>query len=99
MRQAVGGAAGSEIFYRAMQRVGGQRAVDAFSLELLRAHLGAEVDGKASRTAMLIERTGAHAGASEAQDHRAAIVARRGKELALETLQAHRAFAPRFARS
>src|SRR5258705_5433954 len=99
MWQAVGGTAGPEIFYRAMQRVGRQRAIDAFSLKLLRAHFGAQVDGEASRTAMLIERTSAHAGASEAQDHRAAIATRRGKEFSLKTLQAHRAFGPRFTRA
>jgi hypothetical protein len=99
MGEAVGGAAGSEIFYGAMQCVGGRCSVDAFSLELLRADFGAQVNGEASRSAMLIERTGAHAGASEAQDDRAAIATRRGEELVLETLQAHRAFAPRFART
>ena len=84
VRQAVGGAAGPEIFDGAMQRIGRQGAIDAFSLELLRAYFGAQVDREASRTAMLIERTGTHAGASEAQYHRAAIATRRGKELALE---------------
>ena len=64
MREAVGGAAGSEIFYCAMQGVVRERAVDAFSFELLRAYFGAQVDGEASRAAMLIERAGAHAGAS-----------------------------------
>ncbi len=99
MRQAVGGAVQAEIFYCAMQRVGGQCAVDAFSFELLRADLGAQVDGEASRAAMLIERAGAYAGASKAKHHRTAIVAGCGKELALETLHAHRAFAPCFARA
>jgi hypothetical protein len=45
MRQSVGGAADPEIFYRAMQRVGRQRSIDAFSLELLRAHFGTKMDG------------------------------------------------------
>ena len=45
VREAVGGATGSEIFYCAMQGVVWERAVDAFSFELLRAYFGAEVDG------------------------------------------------------
>ena len=49
--------------------------------------------------AMLIERAGAHARASQAQHYRSAIVARRGEELALEAIKAHRAFAPCFARA
>ena len=62
--EAVGGAAGSEIFHCAMQGVVRERAVGAFSFELLRAHFGAQMHGEASRAAMLIERAGAHAGAS-----------------------------------
>ena len=99
MRKGVGGAAGSEIFYGAMQGVMRERAVGAFSFELLRAHFGAQMHWEASRSAMLIERTGAHAGAPEAQDHRASIETRCGEELALQPLQAHRAFAPRLARA
>ena len=48
---------------------------------------------------MLIERTCAHAGASQAQHHGSAIVAGRGEELALEPIESHRAFAPCFARA
>jgi len=66
MRLAVVGAARAEIFDGAMQCVGRQRAIDASSLELLRANLGAEMHREASRTAMLIERARAHAGASKA---------------------------------
>ena len=48
---------------------------------------------------MLIERTSAHARASQAQHYRPAVVAGRGEELALEAIEAHRAFAPCFARA
>ena len=59
VRQAAFGAVQAEILDCAMQRVGRQRPVDAFAFELLRAHLGAQVDRDTSAAAMLIERTGA----------------------------------------
>jgi len=99
MRQAVLCAMQAEILDRAMQRVWSQRSVNALALELLRAHLGPQMNGEASAAAMLIERPGAHAGASQAQHYRSAIVTRRGEELALQTIEAHRAFAPCFARA
>ena len=83
----------------AMQRVWRQRSIDALALELLRAHFGAQVNRQASTSAMLIEWASAHARASQAQHYRPAIVARRGKELALEAIEAHCAFAPCFARA
>ena len=93
------GAMQAEIFDRAMESVGRQGSVDAFALELLRADLGAEVHRDASSAAMLIERTGAHAGTSEAQHYRPAVVTGRGEEFALEAFDAHSAFTPCFARS
>ena len=51
----------AKIFDRAMQRVGRERPIDALALELLRAHLGAEMNREATSAAMLIERTGANA--------------------------------------
>ncbi len=89
----------AEILDCAMQRVGRQGSVDAFTFELLCVHLGTEVNCDTSAAAMLIERAGAHAGASQAQNYRSAIVAGRGEELALEAIEAHRAFAPCFARA
>ena len=97
MRLAGFGAVQAEIFDRSMQRVGSQGSIDAFAFELLRAHLGAQVDCDTSAAAMLIERAGAHARASQAQHYRSAVVAWRGEELALEPIKAHRAFAPCFA--
>ena len=98
VRSGYGIPAGGDAYLRA-STADRERAVDALSFELLRAYFGAEVDGEASRAAMLIERTGAHAGASQAQHHWSAIVARCGEELALEAIEAHRAFAPCFARA
>ena len=72
--------------------------IDALAFELLRADFGAEMDCDASAAAMLIERASAHR-ASQAQHDRSAVVAGRGEELALETIEAHRAFAPCFARA
>ncbi len=51
----------AKIFDRAMQRVGRERPIDALALELLRAHLGTQMNRDAASAAMLIKRTGAHA--------------------------------------
>src|SRR5208283_4838977 len=99
MRQTAFGPLEAEILDRAMQCFGRQRPIHALALELLRAHLGAQVDRDASAPAMLIERTCAHARASQAEHDRAAVVAGRGEELALEAIQSHRAFTPCFARA
>src|ERR1017187_5674013 len=87
MRQAAFGPLEAEILDRAMQRVGRQRPIHALALELLRAHLGAQVDREASAPAMLIERTGTHARTSQAQHDGSAVVAGRGEKLALEAIQ------------
>jgi hypothetical protein len=99
MRLTRFGAVAAEILDRVMQRVGRQRPFDALAFELLRAHLGTQMHRDASSPAMLIERAGAHAGASQAQHHRSAIVAGRGEEFALEAVEAHRALAPSLTRA
>jgi hypothetical protein len=99
VRLASIGAVQAEIFDCAMESVGRQGSVDALALKLLSANLGAQVDGDTSRAAMLIERTSAHAGTSQAQHYRPAVVAGRGEEFALEAIKAHRAFTPCFTRA
>jgi hypothetical protein len=99
VRLAAFAPAQAKILDGAMQRVRRQCPIDTLALKLLRAHFGAQVNRQASTPTMLVEWASAHARASQAQHYRPAIVARRGKELALEAIEAHRAFAPCFARA
>src|SRR3984885_12460618 len=98
VRLAAFAPAQAKILDGAMQRVRRQCPIDTLALKLLRAHFGAQVNRQASTPTMLVEWASAHARASQAQHYRPAIVARRSKELALEAIEAHRAFAPCFAR-
>jgi hypothetical protein len=69
------------------------------TLKFFGTHGRAEVNREASRSAMLIQRTCSHAGASKAQHHRPAHIERLGKEFACETIEADRALRPRLTRA